>query len=634
MNFLLNLFSGSYEELWKAIIRPFRDEYSDKDLGPEKFRLNSKYYKRTDFSLRNPRKQLLMCSYWEPYDEEREFTRLPCVIYLHGNSSSRCEVVPNLKYLLPLNITVLSFDFAACGRSEGEYISLGWYEILDVKCVINYLRNSHKVGPIGLWGRSMGAVTSIMYGSKDPSIAGLFLDSPFFSLNLLMDELSEEKVSLPGFLIKQVLIKVKETVKEKAGFNIDDIDTEKFCKKCFVPAFFCHGRDDTFVRVHHCKDLYKVYPGEKDILIVEGDHNDTRPYELNEKAAEFFYYALKCKYIKEINDYFLGYKLYIKEWFNPKYRTPSGSSGNNFKKINKDDINDINDINNILENKIFFETIPIKDEPENNYSKRRNISKIDENKINVNFKFNNKLKHKLSIDNKNSNNNIKTKKEQELQKKIYIREYTNAFNQKQNKIIKNMKSNYSNDNITNVNFNNYKKIIVNKGPLYPKDSFRNNRKNHNIIKVNKTKENLVLKTEINQNNNLRERMNREIIKINYQEKPMYNYSINGNGNSFYNKSSISVNKYRKSANNLIELNNSTNNRKRNNKTTMTSQPKLNVRFASTTIKTVGSNYNNSYFNLPTNIYYAQNKSNGDLGNNYYNITNNNIFINQFQNIYG
>ena len=68
----------------------------------------------------------------------------------------------------------------------------------------------------------------------------------------------------------------------------------------------------------------------------------------------------------------MGYKLYIKEWFNPKYRTPSGSNGNNFKKINKDDINDINDINNILENKIFFETIPIKDEPENNYTKRRN----------------------------------------------------------------------------------------------------------------------------------------------------------------------------------------------------------------------------------------------------------------------
>ena len=368
MNFLINLFSGSYEELWKAIIRPIRDQYIDKDLGPEKFRLNSKYYKRTDFSIKNSRNQLLMCSFWEPYDEEREYKILPCVIYLHGNSSSRCEVVSNLKYLLPLNVTVFSFDFAACGRSEGEYISLGWYESLDVKCVINYLRNIKTVGPIGLWGRSMGAVTSIIYAEKDPSIAGIFLDSPFFSLNLLIDELSKEKVSFPGFFIKRVISKVKETVKEKAGFNIDDINTENFCKKCFVPAFFCHGKDDTFVGMHHCNDLYKIYPGEKDIMIVEGDHNDFRPNELNEKASEFFYNALKCKYIKEINNNYIGYKLIFNDWNNPKYRTPKGNLNNKYKKINiKKNVDD-----------------NVEEGPKNNYSK----------KTYDNLKFNNKLKYR------------------------------------------------------------------------------------------------------------------------------------------------------------------------------------------------------------------------------------------------
>ena len=32
---------------------------------------------------------------------------------------------------------------------------------------------------IGLWGRSMGAATSLFYGQKDPSVAALVLDSPF-----------------------------------------------------------------------------------------------------------------------------------------------------------------------------------------------------------------------------------------------------------------------------------------------------------------------------------------------------------------------------------------------------------------------------------------------------------------------
>ena len=53
MNLLCKLFSGSYDNLWKAIIRPNRDKYSSKDLGPYKFQLNSKNYKRTDLIILN-----------------------------------------------------------------------------------------------------------------------------------------------------------------------------------------------------------------------------------------------------------------------------------------------------------------------------------------------------------------------------------------------------------------------------------------------------------------------------------------------------------------------------------------------------------------------------------------------------
>ena len=144
MNFLAKFFGGSYDDLWKAVIRPPRDVYNDNDLGPEKFNIKGNNYKRTDFTITNNRNLKLMCSYWEPYDEEREFERLPCVVYLHGNSSSRVEAVAEIKYLLPMNVTLLAFDFAACGKSEGEYISLGWYEREDVGCVIEYLRNSVK----------------------------------------------------------------------------------------------------------------------------------------------------------------------------------------------------------------------------------------------------------------------------------------------------------------------------------------------------------------------------------------------------------------------------------------------------------------------------------------------------------
>ena len=81
--------------------------------------------------------------------------------------------------MLPSNITLFCFDFAGCGLSEGEYISLGWYEREDLAIIIEHIRKERRVSTIGLWGRSMGSVTALLYGDRDPSIAGMVLDSPF-----------------------------------------------------------------------------------------------------------------------------------------------------------------------------------------------------------------------------------------------------------------------------------------------------------------------------------------------------------------------------------------------------------------------------------------------------------------------
>jgi hypothetical protein len=51
---------------------------------------------------------------------------------MHGNSSSRMESLGIDEILVPLNITLFCFDFAGCGKSEGDYISLGWHERDDL----------------------------------------------------------------------------------------------------------------------------------------------------------------------------------------------------------------------------------------------------------------------------------------------------------------------------------------------------------------------------------------------------------------------------------------------------------------------------------------------------------------------
>lgn len=48
--------------------------------------------KRRDFEVRNQRGLKLVCSQWRPAFTE-DTSKLPCVVYLHGNSSARVDVV-------------------------------------------------------------------------------------------------------------------------------------------------------------------------------------------------------------------------------------------------------------------------------------------------------------------------------------------------------------------------------------------------------------------------------------------------------------------------------------------------------------------------------------------------------------
>ena len=507
MNILIKIFGGTYDDLWKAIIRPNKDEYTQDELGPFKFEFKGKCYKRTDFELINKRSQKIECSFWEPFDEEREKPRLPCVIYLHGNSSSRCEAYPEVKYLLQRNITVFSFDFCGCGKSEGEYISLGYYEKKDVHCVIEYLLKSKKVSKIGLWGRSMGAVTAIMYANEHPQlIDAMILDSGFYSLKQLIKELIDSKIKLPSFIYDKVLNLVKETVKEKAKFDLDIIEPYIYAKNCLVPAFFCHGNDDNFVLPHHCKDLFNDYKCKDKICeIVKGSHNSSRPKDLKNKICDFLE-----KYLNEddlqSNATINNSNTYERIDIN-KILKASSVMNIVSKSVNKINLNRKNNRND--------NTIQINKNNNNSFRDYLNGSKIDENFTNNNnYNVNASENMRAYSQNKYSNNNLMI-----INKKNTVFNINRKKNINKYKIEENISSSSSSSNkdeksqvykkkhpikepfnsikiktVSNCHyFNDSKsKIDINKFPIVNKNIYvKNKRKINNIInntsKSSKTK---------------------------------------------------------------------------------------------------------------------------------------------------
>ncbi|XP_012567987.1 uncharacterized protein [Cicer arietinum] len=277
------------EQLVKFIIRPPRAEYDPKsDLLDYEFMLKGKWFQRKDVEIKNSRGDVLQCSHYMPIVSP-DGKPLPCVIYCHGNSGCRVDASEAAMVLLPSNITVFALDFSGSGISGGEHVTLGWNEKDDLKAVVNYLRADENVSLIGLWGRSMGAVTSLMYGAEDPSIAGMVLDSPFSDLvDLMMELVDTYRFRLPKFTVKFAIQYMRRTIQKKAKFDIMDLNTIKAAKSCFVPALLGHGIDDDFIRPHHSDRILEAYMGDRNIIKFDGDHNSPRPQFYFDSINIFF----------------------------------------------------------------------------------------------------------------------------------------------------------------------------------------------------------------------------------------------------------------------------------------------------------------------------------------------------------
>jgi hypothetical protein len=77
------------------------------------------------------------------------FKKYDCVVFCHGNSGNRSSIFECLEFILKRNFVAVSFDFSGyfgifleirSGNSNGNYVTLGFKEKFDLKCVIQNLR--------------------------------------------------------------------------------------------------------------------------------------------------------------------------------------------------------------------------------------------------------------------------------------------------------------------------------------------------------------------------------------------------------------------------------------------------------------------------------------------------------------
>ena len=295
----------SYENCWKFIIRPPRDEYVLYELDfPFNLVENPDFiYIREDYTVLSKRGYLMECSFFRADITKRIPYIRPVVIYLHGNSSSRIEGTKMALFLLNKGIDLFVFDFPGCGKSEGEYISLGYYEKEDVNTIVDFVEKFPGVGKIGIWGRSMGAATALMYSYQDKRIKAQCIDSPFANFKDLAIKLCKQHIYIPEFVINTILYFLKKTIRKKNDLEIENLKPIEFSKLSKTPAFFIHAMKDDLIPYEQTIKIYEEYSGIKSINITEGDHNTPRQKQLINKIITFFIKYLDENYKEEKNNF-------------------------------------------------------------------------------------------------------------------------------------------------------------------------------------------------------------------------------------------------------------------------------------------------------------------------------------------
>lgn len=277
----------------RAIIRPRRRNYDKNDLPLFLEGSNGAKIVRHPINFMNSRAQKIIGSIY--IEASRDLMGgNPCLIYMHGNASSQLEgrfLVPNLcRY----GVAVYCFDFAGCGQSEGDFISLGYFESIDVSLLISQLHSSFNMGPFVLWGRSMGAATALLVNSEH--IVGKVVDSAYCSIEEMCKCIGIQ-MGIPSLLMPAALWILKQRVESKAGFDISQVSPLTDISKSNAPLRICHAIDDKFVPVEQGIRIFDAYTnGDKKMFKVTGGHNGSRPVEWITEGCRFVLDMFRIEY--------------------------------------------------------------------------------------------------------------------------------------------------------------------------------------------------------------------------------------------------------------------------------------------------------------------------------------------------
>ncbi len=188
-------------------------------------------------------------------------------VLCHGYKCSKTAAVVYAKILMDLGFTAVLYDHRNHGRSGKHFTSMGYYEKIDLKKVVDWCYQTYGDDiRIVLHGESMGATTVLNYLVLDDRMAAVIADCGYSDLSDLLKYQMKKYYHLPYQIF---LPMVNMILKLRAGFGLKDVSAMAGVIHSDTPILFIHGDGDDYVPYQMSIEMYQKKKRAKELYLAK-----------------------------------------------------------------------------------------------------------------------------------------------------------------------------------------------------------------------------------------------------------------------------------------------------------------------------------------------------------------------------
>lgn len=182
------------------------------------------------------------------------------ILVVHGIWNESLWMLGTAHMLAENGYRSVLVDLRGHGRSTGTKLTYGQQESADLSQVIDELERRRLVtGPMGLYGISYGAATSIQLAGRDPRIRAVVAVAPFSTMRDVVPDYTRTMLTgVDQMIPEETLSEAVDEAGRKADFNPDMSNAVDAMRKTTAQVLICHGTDDWLVPPYHALRLYEA----------------------------------------------------------------------------------------------------------------------------------------------------------------------------------------------------------------------------------------------------------------------------------------------------------------------------------------------------------------------------------------